>query len=114
MDNESRKKLAGEYKERKKIGGVFAVKNEKNGRLFIDCTADIAASRHRFEFSRDTGSCVFPKIRADWETYGAGAFKFEALETITKNDDQSDKAFLEDVRLLKEMWSERYAPAMLY
>ena len=115
-DKESRKQLIDAYKERSRTqtGGVYAVRNTQNGRIFLDASADITASENRFKFAQSTGSCVNVKLNRDWAEFGSGAFTFEILETIDKNEDQTPAEFREDIDLLKKMWIEKYAPETLY
>lgn len=114
MDNNSRKDLISQYKEREMTGGVYQIKNTTSGRLYLDATTDIASIRNRFEFSVKTGSCVYMKLQKDWAEHGAGSFTFETLEELKKTDTQTSASFKADVELLKSMWLEKMSGKDLY
>ena len=113
---ETKKQLISAYKERsrKQAGGIYAIRNTINGKIYLDASPDIAAAENRFSFALQTGSCVVVKLTHDWKAYGVGAFTFEVLETLEKNEDQTLAEFREDLDLLKKLWAEKYDPALLY
>ncbi|SHH47795.1 hypothetical protein SAMN02745823_00013 [Sporobacter termitidis DSM 10068] len=115
-DKETKKQLISAYKERARTqaGGVYLIRNKENGRIFLDDAPDISAAENRFCFAQQTGSCVNIRLGKDWARYGGGAFEFEALETIDKNEDQTAAEFRDDLDVLKNMWLEKYDPAVLY
>jgi hypothetical protein len=114
MNNEDKKKIISEYKQREEIGGVIAIKNNATGKVLLEATRDIDGYKNRFEFSKKTGSAVSLKLAQDWKTYGADAFSLEVLETIKKGENQTPKEFNDDVKLLKEFWREKFSADMLY
>jgi hypothetical protein len=114
MDRDERKKLADAYKERASIGGVYVIRNVSNGKIYLDCTADIAAMQNRFEFLRQTNSCVLFKLRKDWDACGPDAFTFEVLETLEKGENQTNEAFMDDLLTLREIRLEQMDPTALY
>jgi hypothetical protein len=107
MENKSRKEMTAAYKERKTLGGVYAIKNLKNGKIHLEVTANLQSSQNRFEFSRNTGSCVTPLLQKDWKDYGAENFAFEILEKIEMKDTQTPKEFQEDLKILYDLWTEK-------
>jgi hypothetical protein len=110
----SKKELQAEYKERKVIGGVFAIKNTLTGRILLDSTPDLQGSINRFEFAKKTGSCVSMKLQKDWHPLEAPPFTLEVLEELEKTGNQSDAEFRADLLTLKEIWLEKLADADLY
>lgn len=114
MDQENKKRIAAEYKERKVIGGICAVKNTANGKLLLLTAPDIPGMRNRFEFSQKMNSCINLKLQKDWTEYGNDSFCFEVLEELKKKEDQTSKEFSEDLKVLEEMWREKFEAAQLY
>lgn len=115
-DKETKKQLVNAYKEqtRKQAGGIYMIKNTKNGKVFIDSSLDISAAANRFAFSQETGSCTNIKLGKDWAQYGSGAFTFEIVETIEKNEEQTTAEFREDLQVLKAMRMEKFEADILY
>lgn len=111
---DKRRQLSAEYKERTKVGGVFRIVNDKNGRFVLLSAPDLAAARNRHEFSVNMNSCVLHKLRADWQEHGARAFRFETLEELSKAADQSDGDFADDLRALEQLWREKLGAADEY
>ena len=106
--------MAAAYKEKKKTGGIYAVRNSVTGRALLGAAPDLEGFRNRFAFSLATDSCVQPKLDNDWKTYGGGAFVLEILETLEKKETQTDREFNDDLKILRELWLEKQDPASLY
>ncbi|MDR3048534.1 MAG: GIY-YIG nuclease family protein [Elusimicrobiota bacterium] len=114
MQKQDRKKLTTDYKNREMLGGVCAIKNNINGKVWIEGVKDIVGRRNRFEFVKNTGSAVPLNIRKDWELYGAEAFSFEVLEELKKGETQTDAEFAVDIETLKDIFIEKFKPEQLY
>lgn len=116
MDKDTKKKLIDDYKEqsRTQTGGIYLIRNTKNGKIFLNATPDIIAIQNRFESGQQFGGSFHPKMNADWALFGSSAFEIEIAETIRKNANQTPEEFMEDLQLLKKMWIEKYDPALLY
>ncbi len=114
MEKQSKKEQILQYKERKVVGGVYAIKNNENGKMLLQSTADLHGIRSRFEFSLKTGSCIHTKLQNDWNKFGCGAFRLEILEELEKKEDQSSREFLEDVKTLEDLWREKFESNQLY
>jgi hypothetical protein len=113
-DGKTRKELQAQYKERKIIGGVYAIKNTRKDKLLLDVSTDLRGSSNRFDFAKKTGSCVNVKLQSDWNEQGSDDFAFEVLEESEKGETQTDAEFKADIDLLKEMWLERLSGGNLY
>lgn len=109
-----RKELKFQYVERKKIGGIYSVRNTVNNKLLVEFSPDLQGSKNRFDFSCSTDSCVFMKMQKDWSAQKGEGFTFEVLEELEKGDIQTDKEFREDLEALKEMWLEKLVGESLY
>jgi len=113
-DNETRRELKEQYKEQKRLGGVFAIRNTVKNRLLLDATVDLQSRKNRFDFSMQMGSCIDLKLQKDWEVQGGEGFVFEVLEELAKKETQSEAEFKDDIKLLKEIWLEKLAGENLY
>ncbi|MGO8946734.1 MAG: GIY-YIG nuclease family protein [Ktedonobacterales bacterium] len=99
-----RKAMSQAYKERRLVGGVYRITSTHNGKYLLGHAADVASVRNRFEFSVTTGSAVDPRLRTDWEEFGASTFTLDVLEELEKPSEQSQSDFLEDLKTLEELW----------
>ena len=114
MNPQNKKDLLAAYKQRKQIGGVYAITNTKTGKSLVLANSDIAGIQKRYEFAALTGGCFHPKLMRDAETYGNDAFTFLVLETLERKDTQTDKEFANDLDTLLELRLEQYRPEQLY
>ncbi|MDD4311750.1 MAG: GIY-YIG nuclease family protein [Eubacteriales bacterium] len=114
MKPQNKKDLIEAYKQRKQIGGIYAVTNRETGKALVLATAEIGGIQQRYEFAEMTGGCFHPKLQQDAKTYGNNAFSFAVLETIERKNTQTDREFAEDLEVLLAMWLEKYDPATLY
>ena len=114
MDQNRRRELAREYKERPVTGGVYSITNRETGQLLLLSGLDLAGYRNRFEFSVATNSCVYAKLLEDWKKYGGTVFDFTVLEELEQKPEQSAKEFREDIVVLEELWREKLADHTFY
>lgn len=114
MKPQNKKDLIEAYKQRKQIGGIYAVTNKETGKSLVMASADIGGIRSRYEFSAMMGGCFHPKLQQDVNRFGAGAFSFAVLEEMEKKNTQTDREFAEDLEVLLSMWLEKYDPEKLY
>ena len=113
-DNNRKKELQEQYKEREIIGGVYLIRNTLNNKLFLDASLDLQGSRNRFEFAQKTGSGLNMKLQKDWTEQGGSQFVFEVLEELKKGETQTQTEFKADVDLLKKLWLEKLSGEELY
>ena len=109
MDKAKHKSLKRDYKEMPRLTGVYLIKNEKTGKVFIGSSLNVTAriNRHKAEFA--FGSEKIPGLLDDWNKYGEENFTFDVLEVLEGEYD-SDAALKEDLVLLEQIWIEKYNP----
>jgi hypothetical protein len=107
MKKISKKELKEDYKNRTIIGGVYGIKCNGNGHIWIKSTTNIAGQKNKFEFSISTRSCLEPRMYKEWGQYGAESFDFVVLEEIKKGDTQTEQEFSDDVNALLEIWTDK-------
>jgi hypothetical protein len=99
-----KKELTKEYKERKQGGGVYRVVNTLNGKYLLDHTANLKSAQNRFAFSINMSGGFDYKLKKDWDEFGAQTFRFEILEELEQDADQTDAQFKEDLKTLEQLW----------
>lgn len=114
MERQNRKAQKDAYKQRKMIGGVCAIKNDRTGRVLLIAATDVEGMAKRFEFAYKTGTGFHPKLQKDFLIYGEDAFSFSTVETLEKKETQTDREFHEDLETLLELWRTKYAENELY
>lgn len=96
-----RKEITNAYKNRKLRGGVYIITNTVNGKYLIDHVANLQSVQNRFQFAVTTGSTLHPKLQKDWKELGAQAFTLEVLEELEQKPEQSQTAFMDDLKTLE-------------
>lgn len=105
--SDRRKELKAQYKARKVTGGIYRVVNKETGRFYLQSTDDMQATHNLFDNWRVFGNCSLPPIQQDWKTYGADAFEVEELDWLEKKETQTLREFMDDLKVLLELWSEK-------
>jgi group I intron endonuclease len=110
MDKSRQAELKRDYREAKRPAGVYQIKNEKTGKIFIGSSLNPNAriNRHKQSFA-SLDQFEIPDLIADVKTYGQENFTFEVLETLD-GDYDSDDALKEDLKLLERMYLEKCEP----
>ena len=114
MKPQNKKDLIEAYKQRKQVGGVYAVTNKETGKALVLASSEIGGIQKRYEFAEATGGCFHPKLQQDVNRLGNSAFTFTVLETMERKSTQTDREFAEDLDVLLSLWLEKYDPATLY
>jgi hypothetical protein len=104
-----RKALIRGYKANRRPMGIFQVRNSLNGKVFLGSTVDLPSMLNRQRAQLQMGAHPNRPLQADWRTYGAAAFVFEVLDTLTPSDEAGyDPAA--DLRTLEAMWLAKVTP----
>lgn len=114
MDKSRKKELLSAYKERLVVGGVYIIRNNRNSKMLLQSTTELQGSKNQFEFSQQTESFCHMKLQEDWKRFGNKVFTFEVLEELIKQENQTDKEFKEDIKVLEEIWREKLDADKLY
>jgi len=86
MSSEARKLAVAEYKKRKAIAGIYAVRCEPSGQVWVGRALDMEKIKTRLWFALRTEANQHPAMQAAWRAYGAESFAFEPLEEIEAQD----------------------------
>ncbi len=106
MDKARQMALKREYKEATPPAGVYRIRNEKTGKIFIGSSLNVNARINRHKASLFFGSEEVPELGSDWKKYGQDNFTFEVLEVLD-GDYDSDDELKSDLLLLEQIWFEK-------
>ena len=109
-----RKEIINQYKERKLIGGVYTITNTQNGKYLLGHAANLKSVQNRFQFALMTGSTLHPKLQKDWDALGVQAFTLTILEELEQRPEQSQAAFIDDLKMLEQLWRANLDPSKEY
>ena len=107
MDADKKKRLKDEYRKILPVGAVYALVCSGNNHRIVRSTTDIQGIKNRIHFSELTGGCPDPSMLTDWNKYGKDSVSLVVLEEMQMKEDQSEKDFAEDIKLLQKLFEEQ-------
>ena len=98
-----------EYKLNHRPMGIFQLRNEVNGKIFVGSSMDLPAIFNRTRFQLFGGAHPNKELESDWKLYGSNKFAFEVLEEIVPRDDMNYD-YKSDLDTLEDLWLEKLEP----
>jgi hypothetical protein len=108
-----RKEAIRAYKERKTPRGIFAIRCQPTGGVWVESAMDLGAAENRTWASlklRDVQ--LNPTLAAQFQEHGREVFTFEVLEKL--DDDVAEIALRDLLKEKKTLWLERLKAHKLY
>lgn len=105
----SKKELKAAYKEMKPQMGVFQIKNQANGKVFIDGAINMEAKWNRHRSELRFGGHRNRDLQQDWNKQEEDTFIFEVLSELTYNE-SGIVDYKKEVEVLMEMYKEELMP----
>ena len=105
----TRKELNREYLERPKPAGVFQIKNNVNGKIFLGSSLNLEGPLNKHKFMLKIGSHKNAALLEDWKQYGEDQFSFDILEVVNVKDDPNFN-LKDELTLLEQIWLEQVQP----
>ena len=105
MDKASRRELVRDYKERKVVAGVYAVRCAPSGEVWTAGSRNVDAQQNSLWFSMRNGSHINRPMQEAWTAHGESAFSFEVLERV---DDEAltPQGVLDRLKVRQQHWLE--------
>ena len=98
----TRKELKEEYKQMKFKMGVFQIKNNINGKIFIGSSLDLKAIWYAQKLQLDIGMHQNSELQKDWKEFGSENFIYEILDEINQTDDKPID-YKKEIKTLEDM-----------
>lgn len=95
------------YKEAVRPMGVMQIRNLVNGRTLLIRAVDLPSRINRERAQLRLGAHRHSALQKDWREFGADAFAFEILDTLTPPENLSGYDPAADLNILEELWVER-------
>ncbi|MBI5214660.1 MAG: GIY-YIG nuclease family protein [Ignavibacteriae bacterium] len=111
MNTEAKSKqdIKREYKERMKPAGIFQIKNNANGKIFLGSSLNLEGPLNAHKFMLGINSHKNEALQKDWNEFGADKFTFEILEEV-KMKDNATFNLIDELTLLEQIWFEKLLP----
>lgn len=84
LSKDQRKEAISQFKERKPLLGIFAVRCASNGQVWVGASRNLDATRNGTWFALRLGSHRDQALQEEWNAQGESAFQYEVLETLSK------------------------------
>ncbi|MEK8132040.1 GIY-YIG nuclease family protein [Paenibacillus filicis] len=107
MDKNKRKELLEEYKEIKTYMGVAQIKNNVNGKIYVDSYPNLKNKWLTLQMQLDQGRFANAELQKEWKEFGADKFTYEVLEQ--KEADKVTDMRWERKKILKP-WLDKLQP----
>ena len=85
----TRKELKDEYKQMTPRMGIFAIKNNSNGKIYVARATNLDLIWNAEKFKLDAGGHFNRDLQNDWKETGGENFAFEILHELKNSDDPS-------------------------
>jgi hypothetical protein len=82
MTPDERKAAITAYKERKTIGGIYAVVCRPLNQRWIGRAPDLSTIQNRLWFTLRQGTSAHANLQAAWKAHGAESFTLDIIERI--------------------------------
>ena len=101
-----RKEAVRKYKETPRTMGVLVIRNKATGKALIGSSTDVPARLNRHRAALQFGKHPSRELQDDWNTLGADAFEFAALDTLKPSEEQASDPS-DDLAVLEAMWRDK-------
>jgi len=102
------------YKNTPKKMGVYQIKNQINGKVFVGSSMNLESRINRHKFELKWGSEGNEQLLHDWKEHGPENFTFDVLEYLKPEDgkDISEhyQTYKKKVEEMEEKWLNQMQP----
>ncbi len=98
-----------EYKQTVQPMGVYCIKNNVNGKIYIGVTKNLQARINRHKFQLKYGSENVPCLQEDYRLAGEDNITFEVLDRLEPKEDMGYD-YTSDLIVLHSLWVEKIQP----
>ncbi len=86
MDKSARREAIRDFKEKKTVAGVYAVRCALSGEVWVAGAPNVEPQHQRHWFGLRIGGHHNRTMQAAWNAHGSEAFSFEILERLDDED----------------------------
>lgn len=104
-----RKELKLAYKQNPPPMGVYQIKNNTNGKIFLGSSMNLSGKFNSNRFQLNFKCHPNKELQEDWNLYGSDAFSFEILETLESEEIPKD-TWRDALSALEDKWLTTLQP----
>ncbi|MEW6128945.1 MAG: GIY-YIG nuclease family protein [Acidobacteriota bacterium] len=107
--NERKKELKKSYQQSDKPMGIYQIRNQVNGKIFIGYAQDLQAIFNSNRFQLKMNGHTNKALQKEWNEFGEVAFVFEILDELKPKPGQSPN-YLSELKELHQLWLDNLEP----
>ncbi|MBN1349213.1 GIY-YIG nuclease family protein [candidate division KSB1 bacterium] len=104
-----KKEAIKNYKQTIQPMGIYQIKNNRNGKLFIGSAKNLSGKLNSHRFQLKNGLHPIKDMQKEFNEVGEEGFSFEILDYLKPKDDLK-RDYTEELKLLEDMWMEKLQP----
>ncbi|QCR30885.1 GIY-YIG nuclease family protein [Lysinibacillus sp. SGAir0095] len=104
-----KKELKQQYQEIEIIAGIYQIKNNVNGKLFVESTRNLKTI-NGVKFTLNNSTHINKELQSDWNEFGKDAFSIEILEMLKKDENNPDYNEKEALKAMEQKWLDQLSP----
>jgi len=105
----NKKEAIKKYKQAIQLMGIYQIKNNRNGKIYIGSTSNLPGKINSHRFQLKNGLHNNKEMQKDFNEIGEQGFSFEILDYLKPKDDLNYD-YTEELKILEEMWTEKLQP----
>jgi hypothetical protein len=105
----NKKELKNKYIETIQPMGIYQIKNNINGKIFIGRGKNIQGTINRNMFQLKSGLHANKDMQKDFNDVGEACFTYEVLDYLKPKED-NNYDYTEELKILESMWLEKLKP----
>ncbi|NVN12235.1 MULTISPECIES: GIY-YIG nuclease family protein [Nguyenibacter] len=82
MDRMKRRESAREYKERKVVAGIYAMRCRPTNQVWVGDAPDLSTIENRIRFTLRLGTNPCTSLQQAWDVHGTDGLLFEIIEAV--------------------------------
>jgi group I intron endonuclease len=105
----NKKELIKKYKQTIQPMGVYQIKNNRNGKLYIGSAKNLLGKINSHKFQLKNNLHTNQEIQKDFNEIGEEGFSFDILDSLEPREDLNYD-YTEELKTLEAMWIEKLQP----
>jgi hypothetical protein len=102
-----KKELKLQYKQMKPPMGVFIIRSKFSNKCYIEATTDFRARFNSVKVKLAGNFHPNRELQKAWNEHGEAGFRFEILENLEYDKDETKTDYKDDLALLQMIWEEK-------
>jgi len=107
---EHRAELKKAYKETHKPMGVYQIRNDVNGKVFVGVSLNLPGILNRHRFELNMGNHQNKVLQTEWREFGESHFTFDILDELKPRNEEVPHNYREELAVLEALWLDKLQP----